>query len=71
MYIISLYQNFAPDHKEITCTTRKLPCSQTIHFLDLRLDGSPKLSKIRPCDSNFFGVAESGPGIPLTLVCVL
>ena len=56
------YQDLAPDRKKNTCTMRKLPRSWPDPFSGSRTRPDPNLSKIRPCDTNFFWVARSGQG---------
>ena len=56
VYLFTTYQNLALDSKQINFTQRKLPCSWPDPFLGSQTRLSSELNKIRPCDSNFFGV---------------
>ena len=54
------YQNLPPDRNKNPRTEWKLPCSRSMTQAVSILE----LSKIWPCEPNFFGVAQSGLGIP-------
>ena len=58
--LFHFYQNLPPDRKELPALREK---PDPTRFLDPH-QTVPELSKIRPRDPIFFGIARSGPGIP-------
>ena len=63
-YHFTYYQNLAPDCNKVPAPRQNYPVPNPTRFLGQGLDRPPELSKIKPHDLHFLGVAWYSQGVP-------